>query len=520
MIGLLGSDRHWLGILRQEGVCPAADSLSETARLSVLVLDRVPSEKEIPVVLEYVRAGGAVLAGARAAARVWPELRPSHQRIRYLLTDGSPFFDNVGLVDLDTAGWQLPDARYGLTDSGRPALVASQIARGWLVVLPFEPATVLADAASRPRRFFANTPRFPSETVSKVGRGEVRRLLANCLRWLLNQQGLPYVHLAYVPSGRAGVLGLRVDTDSGARAELEATAELARQTDMKFSWYVNVGRHRDDLDFFNGLARAGHDVGLHCLNHAVSRDYLRNRADFGQAWQAMKDAGLDPVGAAAPYGEWSPSLQRVYSELGFACSSEFSLAYDDLPSRPGGEAGPGRVLQVPVHPICTGRLLAARAVKPEVVRYFQGYVETQVARQEPCLLYDHPVHLVQAFDTWRELLEYCRTRCGAWTTLAELARFWQRREMVKLEVGATRDRVSIAVEEPAEDCPVVVELAGQQVVLPPASGEYLLDDLAWVERPAPVGFDPLLAQTRRPSVVFEVRELRRRLLKHLQSRHD
>ncbi len=518
MIGLLGSDQYWQLVLRQEGVSLVTNSLNKPVPISVLVLDRVPTERETSQIAEYARAGGAVLADARSAARVWPELRPSRHRIRYLLPDGSPFFHNVGPVDLETVGWQLPDARYGSADSGRPALAASQLARGWLVVLPFEAGRVIAEVGSQPRRFFADTPRFPTETVSKVSRGEVRRLLANCLRWLLNQQGLPYVHLAYVPSGCVSILGLRVDTDFGSRAELEATAELARQAGMKLSWYVNVGHHRSELDLFGELARAGHEVGLHCLRHAVSRDYRRNRVDFEQAQQVMRAAGLDPVGAAAPYGEWHPSLGRVYHELGFAYSSEFSYGYDDLPSRPVAADGTRQVWQVPVHPICTGRLLAARAVKLDIYRYFRGYVRTQVARQEPCLLYDHPAHLVQGFDVWRELLEYGQQECGAWTTLGRFARFWQRRDTVRLEVAATKDRVAIELTGPADDCPVVVELAGRQALLPPVSGEYQLDELVWVERPAPVRFDPLFALTRRPDLAFEVRELRRRLLKHLQSR--
>ncbi len=518
MIGLLGSDRHWHGILHQEGACSVADSLGQLAGLAVLALDRVPSDEEARVIAEYVRCGGAVLSGARAAGRVWPELKPSRRRIKYLVADDSAFFRNVGLVDLETDGWQLPDARYGQTDSGRPAIVAGQIARGWLVVLPFEPASVLADAASCPRRFLSDAPRFPSETVSRVSRGEVRRLLANCLRWLINQRGLPYVHLAYVPFGRDSAVGFRVDTDFGTHAELEATTELARAAGMKFSWYVNVEHHREELDFFRDLEQSGHDVGVHCLRHTVRHDYQHNRTEFGQARQRLLDAGLNPVGVAAPYGEWSLSLDRAYSELGFVYSSEFSYAYDDLPSRPVVGDHVSQVLQVPVHPICTGRLLAARAVRSEVVRYFLRCVERQVARQEPCLLYDHPTHVAGEFEVWREVLDHGRQRCGMWTTLAELARFWQRREQVRLGVEVTRDRVSIDMAVPAEDCPVVVEFAGQYSILPPTAGEYALSGLAWLQFPEPCRFDPVLARIRQPSAAFKLKELHRHLLKHLQSR--
>jgi hypothetical protein len=518
MIGLLGADTNWQGVLHQEGVCSATECLNQVTDVGVLILDRAPGPGEILTVAEYVRHGGAVLAGARAAAKVWPELRPSRQRIRYLLPDGSELFRNVGIVDLETNGWRLPDARYGFTDSRWPAIVAGQIARGWIAVLPFEPGAVLSDIGARPRRFFADTPRFPSEVVSRVSRGEVRRLLANCLRWLLEQRGLPYVHLAYLPLAHRSVLGFRVDVDSGTSAQLEIVAELARRVGMKFSWFINVGKRNVELDFFRRLARDGHDVGLHCLRHVVHPDYASNRADFGRGRDMLLKHEVEPTGVVAPYGEWNPALERALREIGFAYSSEFGFAYDDLPSRPRVADGASRVLQIPVHPICTGRLLAARAVRQEVLGYFRRYVGHQIARNEPCLLYDHPAVVSETADVWTEVLDYGLRCCGEWTTLSEFARFWQRREAVKVRVKLAPDRIHLTADAPAGDCPVVVERGRRQALLRPVSGVYVLDELEWTERPEPIGFDPSLVETRYRDFAFKLRELQRGLMKHLQSR--
>jgi len=369
MITLWDEDLYWSELLRQEGV-----SFRSGSRLSgrdVVILNCEPAELYAQRIWQHIESGGGLLAAGADAVEVLLELTPVARRLRWITPGGDPpLFRNVGIVDTETRGTFLPGANAGVTDSRAKAILATPAGRGFCILLPFEVPRVLSNAASGPKQFPAETPRFPYDTVARVSRGEVRRLVANCLRFLLGHKDLPYVHLAAVPGGLSphgdcpqnSTFAFRVDTDFGPRRDLEAVARLADRVGMKFSWYVNIGAHRAHLDLFADLARQGHDIQLHCMRHTVYPDYKRNLENFRQGKDAMVEAGIVPVGVVAPFGEWNPNLNRALEELGFEYSSEFCLAYDDLPFRPVVDGRLSKVLQVPVHPICLGRLVAARQV--------------------------------------------------------------------------------------------------------------------------------------------------------------
>jgi hypothetical protein len=515
MIGLWGKDPLWQELLRQKGV--SFSSVSRLSDLALLILNREPGEADAKRIREYVESGGCLLAAAAHAVGVWPAFKPMERRLRWIAPEGdSPLFRNVGIVDIDTRGWLLPDAGTGVTDSGDKAIKATPQGRGFSILLPFDVAQVLAGFASGPKQFPAETPRFPYDTVARTSRGEVRRLIANCLRFLLAHKGLPYVHLSSTPGHAGGVFGFRVDTDFGPRQDIEAVARLADRVGMKFSWYVNVGAHGAHLDFFADLARRGHDIQLHCLRHTVCPDYERNLENFKEGKVAMSAAGITPVGVVAPFGEWNPNLNQALEELGFEYSSEFCLAYDDLPFRPVVDGHIGKVLQVPVHPICLGRLVAARASAAQMLAYFRSVVDLQVARQEPCFLYDHPERIAQFSDVLADVLLYGKERCGSQVTLTQYAQWWQRRERFNWSASVSRDELEIRTKSSADDLALVVERAGRYSTLAAGPGSHALASLKWQASPEPVRFDPCRLAARKPSVRLRASSFLRRVRKTLQ----
>jgi hypothetical protein len=291
---------------------------------------------------------------------------------------------------------------------------------------------------------------------------------------------------------------------------------------MKFSWFVNVGKHKAHLDLFADLARRGQDIQVHCRRHTVYPDYKRNLRNFRAAKEAMTSAGIDPCGVVAPYGEWNPNLNRAFEELGFEYSSEFCVAYDDLPFRPvvteRENAVPrlSKVLQVPVHPICLGRLVAARASEQQMAAYFRRVIDLQVSRQEPCIIYDHPERIGQFEDLLSDVLAYGKERCGSTTTMTDYARWWQRRE--KFAWGATVSGKTLQITATSEDSDltILVEQDGRCAELPSSSGEYDLSGLDWRPLPEPIPFDPRTLLTRKPSLLLRAKSLNRRVRKSLQ----
>ena len=109
----------------------------------------------------------------------------------------------------------------------------------------------------------------------------------------------------------------------------------------------------------------------------------------------MADAGLVPVGVVAPFGEWNPNLNRASADLGFEYSSEFCLTTTTCRSgrlSAGAEpppAGPGPSDL----PRQAGR--GPRKPRGQMVDYFRPVIDLQVARQEPCFLYDHPERIAE-----------------------------------------------------------------------------------------------------------------------------
>jgi len=515
MITLWDENRYWSELLRQEGV-----SFRSGSRLSgrdVVILDRAPGELHTHRIWQHIESGAGLLAAGVNAAAVWLELRPHIKRLRWIAPEGeSPLFRNVGIVDLETRGSLLHEANAGVTDSGTKALLATPAGRGYCIVLPFEVTRVLSSVASGPRQFPADTPRFPYDTVARSSRGEVRRLVANCLRFLLARKDQPYVHLASVPGLTPSTFAFRVDADFVPRRDIEAVAHLADRVGMKFSWYVNVGAHQAHLDLFADLARQGHDIQLHCQRHAVYSDYKRNLDNFRQGRNALASAGVSPVGVVAPWGEWNQNLNRAFEELGFEYSSEFCLACDDLPFRPVVDGRLSRILQVPVHPICLGRLAAARANAAQMAAYFRSVIDLQVARREPCFLYDHPERIAQFSDVLADVLQYGKERCGSVTTVTEFARWWQHREQFTWAARMSDRELEIRAEPGGTGLQVIVEQDDRYAVLPASPGRYLLGALEWHALPEPVRFDPRALAARRPSLLLQARSLERKAQKTLR----
>jgi peptidoglycan/xylan/chitin deacetylase (PgdA/CDA1 family) len=519
MITLWDENLYWPELLRQEGV--SFRTGTQLSGRDVVILNREPSELHAQQIWHHIEAGAGLLAPAVNAATVWLELRTSSKRLGWIAPDSeSPLFRNVGIVDTNTRGALPRRANAGVIDSGAKAVLATAAGRGFCIILPFEVSRVLGNVTSGPMQFPADAPRFPYDTVARTNRGEVRRLVANCLRFLLERKGLPYVHLAAVPGRAHSLFAFRVDTDFGPRRDLEAVARLAERVGMKFSLYVNVGAHKAHLDLFADLARQGHDVQLHCLRHNVYPDYARNLDNFRQGKEALAAAGIEPVGVVAPYGEWNLNLNRALEELGFEYSSEFCLAYDDLPFRPVVNGRLSRLLQVPVHPICLGRLVAARASPAQMAAYFRSVIDRQVARREPCILYDHPERIVQYGDVLADVLRYGKERCGSVATLTEFARWWQRREQYAWSARVTEAGLEVKSESGPDDLTIVVEQDGRYCVLPAGPGRHKLAALEWEALPEPVRFDPRYLACRKPSLLLHARSIQRRAQKNLHGQRD
>jgi len=513
MIRLLGSDPEWMELLRQEGVsfCPddAGVDIADS-RASVVVIDRDPFPSERESLRRFVSRGRGVLSSARLAARIWPDdacCRPT--RIRYLLPDKTDLFRDVGVTHLDTDGCLSTRANSGFSDRGRQALYAGKLGDGWAVLLPFEISTVLADRRSAPRAFYASAPRQVTENVSRVNRGEVRRIVANSLNYLLAQQGLCYVANSCVPTGKIGLFGFRIDTDFDTPASHPAVVSLSGRTHVPFTWFLNVEACESTLgDVVRVLA--GQDLQLHCYRHVVHTDYDSNRLELVTGKDLLAAHGIVTVGAAGPFGDWTPAWAEALADSGFEYSSEFTLAYDDTPFRAVHDGSPSQVLQVPVHPVCLGRLRAAGATPRQILSYYRRIAERQALRHEPCFLYGHPGNLAAEHEWMAKLLDEAITICGGASTLTDYAAWWRERERIEYHVFQDAEFLTLEVTRPNRDFGIRVVRGDRETIVPAMSGRFRFAKMQWRERTRYVPTGSEVAGGSRLRRLSALREWRRR----------
>lgn len=475
MIRLLVRNALWQRLLEQEGVAVSFGLPEDDT--AVLILNRRPVRSEVSAIRRFVERGGGLLTEWNAA-RQQLGLIAAPTRVHAILPDDSLFFRLVGRVDIAGPVFQLPGAAIGRLGKRAGAIAARQIGAGTAVVLPFDPAAALAQSRSTPKEFCSPSSRQPYETVSRTDGGELRRLVANCLRWLLFRRGLPYIHLPYTPYP-GGAFGFRIDGDTCSSADSRRADSVVENAGVRPTWFVNTSAHSGDLHWFGELARTGRDVQLHCHRHRVFASEKLNCANIQTARELMRRAGVNVSANVAPYGDWNVGLARALASLGVDYSSEFSCAYDDLPHRPLVDGVQSPVLQIPVHPICTGSLAQAEATADEMFLYFSEYMRLQRARREPCFLYDHPEAMARRGDLIDSVLrEGMATFDGAQMTMTEYAVWWRNRlaAVAKLRVRCRDGLLSVHSE-----LPLIVEMDAKWALVEPTATDVRWERLDWTD---------------------------------------
>jgi hypothetical protein len=511
MIRLFAPDPAWQRLLTQEGVAFAV-GLPDDAT-AVLVLNRRPAWFEAGEIRRFMERGGGLLSEWDSASELL-DLTVTPTRVRVILPDDSLFFRCVGPVSVAGHAVRVAGAAIGSLDGKAGAIAARQIGAGAAVVLPFALAASLTHSGATPREFRSPGPRQPYETVSRTDGGEVRRLVANCLRWLLFRRGLPYIHPPYTPFPR-GAFGFRIDSDTCSSAGLRRAHSVVESAGARPTWFVNTGVHYDDLCWFGDLARAGRDIQLHCHQHRVFMDERRDYVNLQTGLEFMRKAGISVRGAAAPYGDWNVGLARAYASLGIDYSSEFSCAFDDLPFRPLLDGVESPVLQIPVHPICTGSLAQARATMEEMTEYFTEYIRLQRARNEPCFLYEHPDAITRRGDLLSQVVrEGISIFDGAQMTMTEYAVWWRRRLAAAntLRVRIEDDLITVRSE-----LPLIVEMEARWALVEPAITSLRYDRLNWQDVTAP-GDARYGTSSGHATIRMKASALARQLRKSLQER--
>jgi hypothetical protein len=484
-IGLLGVSAGWEELLRQEGVPYARIEAEEIApeEFSAVIACRALTVPEREAVRSFLRSGGALCGYVGYLAGV-VESAGREFTLHYLWGERHDRLRGISLLDVESLALLPREANCLRTDDNHFGVFAGECEGGISVITPFDPGMVMEDFRSVERYFPAEPERLPSERVSRVSRGQLLHFVHSALEFLHHQRGLFYVRLDSVPAGVENVFAFRVDTDGGTRSEIDELYRIARGFRKGFSWFLDVGSHRDWLDRF--AAMEGQEIGVHCFEHRVFLDLKKDLENIRRAKSAMAGAGLTANAFAAPFGFWSPDLGRIIDGEGFSYSSEFGLAYDTMPFVPViGNVRFG-TLQVPVHPVSVGNLRRIGYSATQMTAYYTRVMERKMRYREPLFFYHHPGH-----HAW-EVVERICTMASLPTvrslTLGEYAAWWKRRSGCNphaLVIGDTIETRLETTHPPVPDLAFRVSRAGGEVAAIAPGIPAVEKELKWIKASAP-----------------------------------
>lgn len=461
-IALAESPSHCAGALNHQGACGQPNGLPE-----------------LPLLLADVPPG---LRQALSQEGVpWHDYIPGSRAGRFVLYDPTRltprWCDGQIPIDVDQVRGALPGDVFQTLADERAARFAWQV--GPLAV---------------------------EEVVARVHRAVVRRQLLTRLQTILEAAGGIWLRVSAFPYPFQTAFNFRIDHDEYDADDFDSTLAIAERHADCVSHYVCGSTH---YEHHNALARLrGMHVGSHGFWHHTYRDAPANLSNIERGIDALAAAGIVPEGFAAPLGRFNRGLLAALESLSVSHSSEFGLAYDDLPFFPAGSS----VLQVPIHPICLGLCLdAARGIFPDakagavaaetILRHFRRVARDKHEAREPIFFYGHPAARLGRFPhLLRELFDFVGALDGVWrVTLAEFARWWTARGQVQIQAVRRHDRIEVTAQRRAGNYLPAVEYwrGDRAATLPLADGRAVFAaeaPLSQPSRPRPSAYPRAVAK--------------------------
>lgn len=352
-----------------------------------------------------------------------------------------------------------------------------------------------------------------TERVARRPKAWVRRKLIDALREIVAEAGGTWMRLSPFPHPYRSAFNLRIDLDEPSPDDYRRFARARAPLADCCTHFVSTDAYGDRPSILADLRRL--DTQSHGHFHFVYRNPALNRRNIFRADSILREAGIHPIGFAAPHGRWNVGLDDALEEAGYLYSSDFQIGYDDLPFFPWKGDRFSKVLQVPIHPVCEGLFLEAGIRDQETIaEYFQTVIEHKLNAREPALIYGHPERRLARMP--RVLAHLARLIDGeslVWrTTLTDWAGWWCWRQDRRWMVVPKEDnRFEVQFDEWDPEYPLGLEIfRGRFHCAIPVTGPRMLlrlDDFAYerqvdpIDLPAPPRSDP-----RRPTLKDTIRK--------------
>jgi hypothetical protein len=345
------------------------------------------------------------------------------------------------------------------------------------------------------------------EEIARVDKRAVRRQVLGQLRTLIEQAGGIWLCVSPYPFPYRSAFNFRFDHDGYDPQDFERLLEAIAGQEQATSHFVNAAAYQGAEEVLGRLR--GLDVGSHGFWHHTYRTKEENLRNIRRGIDTLAAAGLAPQGFAAPHGRFNRGLLAALEDLGVPYSSEFGLAYDELPFFVAGSD----VLQVPIHPVCLGLFLDAlkrercewgqrapdlvESAVDETAQYFEQVAGHRYRTGEPVFLYGHPDgRLGRHPRVLRHVFETISGFGGIWrTTLTEFAQWWRVRAKVHIKVWQQGEHYVIRTHLKPAGYRVGIEYwrGGHAALLPLDRPQFELSPaaLAYEKRTAVRGVQPV-----------------------------
>ncbi len=433
-IGIDNCKPGWEIILKQIGVSYTLFSLSDKIlpeEFSVIIITESHTLEENNEIRKFLNAGGAVLFSDDSISNI-SSCRT--KKVHYLCSQEKTPFSEVGLVDIFSTIDISTSKEIDQVDKG---LKIFSMEPGINLVLPYDINELILNTASRRKKFYADRKELPSEIISQVSKGKLRKIVALSLEYLHQKRDLPFVHLWHQPFVDKNIFIFRLDTDFCSQKDADEMYKICRKNNISATWFLDTD---SDNKLKNYASMEDQELAIHCDKHFVYNNFEDNYDNIQKANNKLKSCGINAIGFAAPFGDWNPSLDKALQKLDFKYSSEFALNYDDLPFFPNYNNKFSDVLQIPIHPISLGRLHRSHFTEDEMLQYFLGIIKEKAISGDPVIIYHHPHH--KHFDIFDKIFQYVNHENFENMSMKDFSKWWKQRYLLQPVFKYSDKRIS------------------------------------------------------------------------------
>ncbi len=428
----------WQIILQQEGYSCTKVDFSQKIKISDFVCLIITQQVEnylLGNLQQYLTEGG-ILITTTHSAKQFLNAETKRRYVKSLQVSPSSIFSDLGMIDFFSQ-FEYFDAQQFTWLDDKLLIQYQEIEQGLIINLPFDPNELIINKDNLRKKFWAERQELPSEIVAKNSKGKIRQIIHKVILWAHHRRDQPLIRILEFPAYCANLFLFRVDTDFCTSDEAKKLLELCRKYKITGSWFVDTKSQEALKNIYAKMP--DQEIGLHCSQHLVFKDSKSNRKNIENGLRELENHKIKVRGFAAPFGDWNECLAQILEEKKFAYSSEFVLNYDDLPFYPFVDGKRSSVLQIPIHPISSGRLRRSHFNEMEMWQYFKNYIDRCHQHGEPIIIYHHPSH--GHLKVIEKIFAYINKLQIPNISFLEYCEFWKKRSEFEFKAEITDKKI-------------------------------------------------------------------------------